>query len=441
MTNDNSEKNANVIVSVIMPVFNADRFLHDSLNDLLNQSFECFELICVDDGSTDGSGRILDEFAKKDSRITVIHQKNAGGGATRNAGMDVASGKYLLFLDADDRFESNLLRDAYKKAEATQCDVLVFNADTFDHKTGERSAAPFLISKKVEFVEDHVFEVLNTTVWNKLFLRQFILDSGCRFYEASRYNNTLVFVARALMESRRTAILNEVLVHYRTNNSESLIANQHKDYLAVYKNLIELKNGITLENRKQLMDFRDLAERAIADRLNVLKASEAYISLYKTLYDGGLRTLGFGSEFDFSNTRRGLQLKRISEKPIEEYLYWELDELRQRGIVGRVLYALPKLPCVDKQVLRIALYGAGVVGKAYFSQIMSSEKLSLSCWVDKKFEKIGYPVESPMEMLTCDYDIVLIAVDDEKVVSIISEYLVGIGITKEKIWWREPVVL
>jgi hypothetical protein len=122
-------------------------------------------------------------------------------------------------------------------------------------------------------------------------------------------------------------------------------------------------------------------------------------------------------------------------------LYWELDELRQRGIVGRVLYALPKLPCVDKQVLRIALYGAGVVGKAYFSQIMSSEKLSLSCWVDKKFEKIGYPVESPMEMLTCDYDIVLIAVDDEKVVSIISEYLVGIGITKEKIWWREPVVL
>lgn len=92
-------------VSVIIPVYNAAEFLKDGLNSLLKQTLREIEIICVDDGSTDGSLVILKEFEKTDARIRVIHQENQGAGAARNNGMDVARGKYLAFLDADDFFE------------------------------------------------------------------------------------------------------------------------------------------------------------------------------------------------------------------------------------------------------------------------------------------------------------------------------------------------
>ena len=97
-------------VSVIIPVYNAAEFLKDGLNSLLKQTLREIEIICVDDGSTDGSLVILKEFEKADARIRVIHQENQGAGAARNNGMDVARGKYLAFLDADDFFEKNMLK-------------------------------------------------------------------------------------------------------------------------------------------------------------------------------------------------------------------------------------------------------------------------------------------------------------------------------------------
>ena len=104
-------------VSVIIPVYNAAEFLKDGLNSLLKQTLREIEIICVDDGSTDGSLVILKEFEKADARIRVIHQENQGAGAARNNGMDVARGKYLAFLDADDFFEKNMLKAASRKNE------------------------------------------------------------------------------------------------------------------------------------------------------------------------------------------------------------------------------------------------------------------------------------------------------------------------------------
>ena len=120
-------------VSVIIPVYNAAEFLKDGLNSLLKQTLREIEIICVDDGSTDGSLVILKEFEKADARIRVIHQENQGAGAARNNGMDVARGKYLAFLDADDFFEKNMLKAAYDRAEETEAEVCVFNADLYDH--------------------------------------------------------------------------------------------------------------------------------------------------------------------------------------------------------------------------------------------------------------------------------------------------------------------
>ena len=107
-------------VSVIIPVYNAAEFLKDGLNSLLKQTLREIEIICVDDGSTDGSLVILKEFEKADARIRVIHQENQGAGAARNNGMDVARGKYLAFLDADDFFEKNMLKAAHRRLRKKQ---------------------------------------------------------------------------------------------------------------------------------------------------------------------------------------------------------------------------------------------------------------------------------------------------------------------------------
>ena len=92
----------NPLISVIIPVYNVENFLHDCLNSILKQTYTNLEIILVDDGSTDKSGEICDEFAKNDSRIKVLHQKNSGQAVARNNALNIASGEYIAFADSDD---------------------------------------------------------------------------------------------------------------------------------------------------------------------------------------------------------------------------------------------------------------------------------------------------------------------------------------------------
>ena len=119
------------VISVIVPVYKVEPYLHQCLDSVLAQSFTDFELILIDDGSPDNCGAICDEYAARDSRIYVIHQENAGQGKARNVGMDRASGKYLIFLDSDDYWLPTTLEALYTEAERNQTQVLVFGAMPF----------------------------------------------------------------------------------------------------------------------------------------------------------------------------------------------------------------------------------------------------------------------------------------------------------------------
>lgn len=111
-------------ISIIIPVYNAARYLHECLDSVLTQTFTDYEVICVDDGSTDGSGEILEEYAAKDSRIRVIHQKNAGAWMARNHALKLAQGEWITFVDADDVLNKNWFRAAMRIAEKTQADLV-----------------------------------------------------------------------------------------------------------------------------------------------------------------------------------------------------------------------------------------------------------------------------------------------------------------------------
>ena len=112
-------------VSVIVPVYNSEKYLNRCVDSILNQTYRSIELILVDDGSPDNSGRICDEYAEKDSRVRVIHKANAGVSAARNSGLEVASGDYATFVDSDDYIEPDMYSDMMEKVNQYNCDVVM----------------------------------------------------------------------------------------------------------------------------------------------------------------------------------------------------------------------------------------------------------------------------------------------------------------------------
>ena len=120
-------------VSVIVPVYNVEPYLEECLRSLLGQTLTDIEIICVNDGSTDNSGKILEKYRQNDDRIIIAWQKNSGLSAARNRGLDIAKGKYIYFCDSDDYLQTNALEYSYKLAEERGLEVLRFGTCEFYH--------------------------------------------------------------------------------------------------------------------------------------------------------------------------------------------------------------------------------------------------------------------------------------------------------------------
>ncbi|MDR0518799.1 MAG: glycosyltransferase, partial [Clostridiales Family XIII bacterium] len=135
-TGGGSPKNG-IAISVIVPVYNAERYLDRFFAAVLGQTFADFELICVDDGSTDGSPCLLEKYAQADSRVRVITQENRGAGAARNTGMDAASGSFYIFLDSDDFAEKRMLAKMHEAITAANADICVCKSDSYDVRSGK----------------------------------------------------------------------------------------------------------------------------------------------------------------------------------------------------------------------------------------------------------------------------------------------------------------
>ena len=193
------------MVSVVMPVYNSGKYLRECLDSLISQTFTDFEVICADDGSTDDSPAILREYAEKDQRFTILSQDHAYAGAARNLGMSHARGKYLIFLDSDDRFLPRMLELTVKKAEEAGADICVFPAEGFNSRSGRvyplpTSCCPGPLQQGVFSRADdpkHIFSFTHPGPWNKLFRKDFILKNGLQF-QNTRSVNDLAFILTAL---------------------------------------------------------------------------------------------------------------------------------------------------------------------------------------------------------------------------------------------------
>ena len=214
-------------VSVVIPVFNVAPYLRQCLDSLVGQTLKDIEIICVDDGSTDGSGAILDEYAAKDGRVRVVHQANAGAGAARNAGLARAAGEYLFFCDPDDWADSDMLERMYAKASAAKADVLLTGRVV---ELGDGECIRVTLRKALEqfagpfegcALGDWLFRAVKPSLWDKLFRLDWIRRESVGF-QAIRNHNDWFFTYSAVSSAVRIATLEGAFYHYRNNREGSL---------------------------------------------------------------------------------------------------------------------------------------------------------------------------------------------------------------------------
>ncbi len=302
-------------VSVVMPVYNTGKYLHECLDSLLAQTLRNFEILCVDDGSSDDSPAILREYAENDQRFTILSQDHGGAGAARNLGMTRAGGSYLIFLDSDDRFLPEMLELSLKKSEETCADICVFPAQGFDDTSGRLyplpgTCCPGPLQRKVFSRTDdpkHIFSFTKPAPWNKLFRRDFILKNGLQF-QNTRSANDLAFILTALACAERITTLDQPLLQYRSGNSQSLQGSQQKEPRAFYQALTEF--------RKRLRD------RDLFDSLEQAFVNEAAADIFYNL-----QTLRSVSVFE------------------DTYLFIKNTVLGEFGLTGRdprYFYVLPE---------------------------------------------------------------------------------------------------
>lgn len=216
-------------VSVIIPVYNAEKYLRQCLDSVLSQSLKEIEIICVDDGSADKSRDILREYATADERLKIMTQENRGPGAARNSGMEAAAGRYIMFLDADDWFEPDMLSDLYETAERNSADITVCKAERFDNRTGKTLDSAWMLKEEYlpgeafspEEIAEHLFQFTYGQVWDKLFYRKFLVEKELRFPEMWAAEDT-AFAYKGLLQAERICVLPEVKVHYRVNVNGSV---------------------------------------------------------------------------------------------------------------------------------------------------------------------------------------------------------------------------
>ena len=236
-------------ISVIIPVYNQELYLEQCLDNVLGQSFRNLEILCIDDGSTDRSAKILEKYVNRDERLHVFHQNNMGAGAARNLGLRHARGTYLSFLDSDDFFEPDMLEKAYEQAEKDAADFVVFECDQYlmdeekfipcNWALREIDIPPYSPFTYRQLT-DNIFKSFMGWAWDKLYRKSFVTEHNLWFQE-QRTSNDLLFVFSALVAAKRISVVREVLAHQRRGNQKSLSNTREKSWFCFYDALTALR--------------------------------------------------------------------------------------------------------------------------------------------------------------------------------------------------------
>lgn len=213
-------------VSIIIPVYNTEKYLIKCLTSIQNQTLTDLEIVCINDGSTDSSLKILKDFAQNDNRFIIIDKKNEGQGVARNCGIERASGEFLIFVDSDDWLENNALELCYNKIKQDNTDILFFNNYNYREEKNKKDAndytAVFKQFKEKPFTKEDVSEKIffcNALAF-KMYKTEFIKNNKIKF-SAHKFMEDMVFFYKAVFLSSSLSCLNDYIYNYRIHNTSS----------------------------------------------------------------------------------------------------------------------------------------------------------------------------------------------------------------------------
>lgn len=371
------EKLKNVKISVIMPVYNAEKYISDTLNSIKNQTLTDYEVILVDDGSKDLSKEICDKYCVMDNRFKVIHQANYGAAISRNNGAKKARGKYIIFLDADDMFKKDFLEKMYTKAEVEDADVCVCGFEEID-ADGQFLNINIPDMKKSPDADDYL-AVQFLAPWTKLCKRRFLNEMHIIFQNISSSNDVYYSVC-ALLDADKVALIPEALVRYRVSSTEFQIsANRNPKNFGMACELLI----------KRYTDHYDLRKQTQI----IVMMLRGMVSECKSCCDEEKNRVLYNFVKDFITNRKECEIIKdqvtqnaiciIKKNEYSRELILELFSFDKQ-------IALHKEQIVEKlnSYKRIVLWGVGERGKA-FIRFCSENKIPIIAVTDKEHCDIG----------------------------------------------------
>lgn len=287
------------LVSVIVPVYNVFPYLKDSLDSVINQTYSRMEIVIVDDGSNDGSEKICDEYKEKDTRITVIHQRNGGLSAARNTGLEVVHGDLIAFLDSDDAYLPNMLETMIRMMTDTDADIVVceyYICHTVERMNVEEHDNRLLLSNGEYNTQDALVCFfhggINNSVWNKLYKRH--------LFDGIRFNEGHVFEDKGLMpylieKARKVTVISRPLILYRKRPDSITVTPSEENAIDWLDSENEMKKYVVdhtpdvfdANQRDSILSIQ--LQKVVFYYLNILYYYRASGDVIKSRFEGEIR--------------------------------------------------------------------------------------------------------------------------------------------------------
>ena len=242
-------------VSIVVPVYNVEKYIEKCLDSIINQSFSNIEIILVDDGSTDNSGKICDIYEKKDTRIKVIHKKNGGLSDARNYGIEVATGEFISFIDSDDYIEENMIERLYESCKKDESDISCC-AKILEYDNGKKekrnNKENFCITNIEALGKMFIFDDIDNSACDKLFSKKLFTDIK---FPVGNYYEDIATIYKVFMKAKKISHIIDVCYHYIMR--ENSISNKKFDIRQI--DMIKFSKKSSVEVSKKYPDIKQQA--------------------------------------------------------------------------------------------------------------------------------------------------------------------------------------
>lgn len=386
-TRDNS-------LSVIVAVYNTEKYLKKCLDSIVQQQYPVDELILVDDGSTDRSGIICDEYAKKHAFIKVFHQENQGQTAAQKQGMDYATGKYVSFVDSDDWIDKDYFS--------------VLMGEMLEHRVDAVITNMFLLEEENNF-----------KVWDSIL--------ACGLYDEKGIQNKIIpYIVHNELKAKDTVLpfmpgkIFELKKLKKTSRNIDLRIKLGQDGAITFPYILDCKSlqVISCCGYHYIQRSGSVSQAPRFTYFEELKILQEYL-----FEEMSKRNIG-----ETGRSQTNIYLRDLLIIAIRKIYGVEM---------GRIL-CVPPYEMIEKDS-RLVIYGAGLAGQSYVKQILHSNYARIAGWVDKNSTETlyGIQIQHPECIMSMDFDYILIAITERNIVEKVKQYIMQMDIPEEKITWKE----